>query len=147
MATVINGTNMVLKLDDSAGYTGTNVVAAATSCSVSVSVDVPEVTDKSAGDRKEYIGLATSWTVDAEVFYNENGTVNPSTLFNRLYGDATASQNGLAQYPTKVDIDFDCGDLEYTGSGFITALSVSGGVEDAGTYSISIQGTGQLSVG
>ena len=110
MATVINGTNMVLKIDDSTSpdQTGAVAIAAATSCTVNITVDAGEVTDKSSGDRKEFIGLSTSWTMDAEVFYNENGTVNPSTLFPRMYGDGTASQNTVTNYPTKVYIDFAC---------------------------------------
>tara|TARA_B100000519_G_scaffold188672_1_gene186449 strand:+ start:8982 stop:9422 length:441 start_codon:yes stop_codon:yes gene_type:complete len=143
---IINGTNMKIKIDDTATYTGTATVAAATSCTVNITTDMGECTDKSSGDRKEFIGLSTSWTIDAEVFYDELATVNPSTLFARMYGDSTASQNGVAQYPTKVDVEFDSGTLEYTGSGFITSFSATGGVEDAGTYSISIQGTGTLAV-
>ena len=143
---ILNGTNLKLKVDDTASYTGLNTIAAATSCTVSISTDVNEVTDKSSGDRKEFIGLSSSWTIEAEVFYDESATVNPSTLFARMYGDSTTSQNGVAQYPTKVDIEFDSGSLEYTGSGFISSLSATGGVEDAATYSISIQGTGTLTV-
>jgi len=32
----------------------------------------------------------------------------------------------------------------FTGSGFITSLEISGGTEDAPTYSVSIEGTGAL---
>tara|TARA_R100000655_G_scaffold31221_1_gene62678 strand:- start:16174 stop:16611 length:438 start_codon:yes stop_codon:yes gene_type:complete len=141
---IINGTNMVLKVDDTASYTGENIIGAATSCTLNITTDVNEVTDKSSGDRREYIGLATSYTIDAEVFYNETETVNANTLFQRMYGNSTASQNGVIQYPTKVDFTFDCGTKEYSGSGFISSMSITGGTEDAGTYSISIQGSGEL---
>jgi predicted secreted protein len=30
---------------------------------------------------------------------------------------------------------------KYTGSGFITSLEITGGVEDAPTYSVSLEGT------
>ena len=33
---------------------------------------------------------------------------------------------------------------KYTGSGFFTSISISGGVEDAPTFSVSIDGTGAL---
>jgi hypothetical protein len=36
------------------------------------------------------------------------------------------------------------GDYYYSGSGFITSLEISGGTEDAPTYSCSIEGTGAL---
>ena len=32
----------------------------------------------------------------------------------------------------------------YTGSGFITSLEISGGTEDAPTYSVSIEGSGDI---
>lgn len=149
MATVINGTNMVLKIDDdtSPSQGGAAVIAAATSCTVNLTIDMGEVTDKSSGDRKEFIGLGSSWTLDCEAFYNEDaGVKNPTTMFPAAYGDANASQNGVAQYPREVYVDFDAGSNEFHGSGYITSMSITGGTEDAGTYSISIQGTGTLTM-
>ena len=35
-------------------------------------------------------------------------------------------------------------DVSYTGSGFITSVSITGGTEDTATYSLSIEGTGEL---
>ena len=35
-------------------------------------------------------------------------------------------------------------DISYTGSGFITSVSITGGTEDTATYSLSIEGTGVL---
>tara|TARA_R100001086_G_scaffold199785_3_gene115992 strand:- start:2662 stop:3117 length:456 start_codon:yes stop_codon:yes gene_type:complete len=146
MATIVNGTNMVVSIDESAspGAGGLTAVAAATSCTLSLTVDAPEITDKDSGDRKEFAGLSTNWTVDAEVFYNEDGTVNPETLFPAAYGDANASQNGEAQYPRVVYVRFTGNNNYYQGQGYITSISASGGTEDAGTYSVSIQGTGAL---
>tara|TARA_Y100001973_G_C5176274_1_gene322136 strand:+ start:490 stop:939 length:450 start_codon:yes stop_codon:yes gene_type:complete len=148
MATVINGTNMVLKIDDDTSPTqgGATTIAAATSCTVNVTIDMGEVTDKDSGDRKEFIGIGSSWTMDAEVFYNEDGGKNPTTIFPAAYGDANASQNGVVQYPREVYVDFDAGSNEFHGKGYITSLSISGGTEDAGTYSISVQGTGDLTM-
>ena len=36
------------------------------------------------------------------------------------------------------------GDNNYTGSGFITSMSLTGGTEDTATYSFTIEGTGVL---
>ena len=150
MATVINGTNMIIKIDDTDSADGTTMelLAAATSCTCNITVDVPEVTDKASNDRKEWIGLATSWDVSAEVFYNTNGTVDPDTLFPRLYGEGTTqSQNGQVSYPTPVYVSFqgDTSGMElFKGYGYITSMNLTAGTEDAATYSVSIQGTGQL---
>ena len=35
-------------------------------------------------------------------------------------------------------------DVSYSGSGFITSVSLTGGTEDTATYSLSIEGTGVL---
>jgi predicted secreted protein len=151
MATIINGTDMVLKVnpgDSETPSTGTlTAIAAATSCTVSITVDTGEVTDKQSGDRKEFHGLSSSWTMDADVFYNEDGTDDMQTLFPAMYGDSEPSQNGVVQYPRYVAVEFQGSSATYSGNGYITSISASGGTEDAGTYTVSIQGTGALAQG
>ncbi len=148
MATVINGTNMVVSVDESTSPStgGLTAIAAATNCSCAITIDAGEITDKSSGDRKEFIGISSSWTIDAEAFYSEDGSGVPdmSSLFDAGYGDSNASQNGVVQYPREVMVRFTGGTDTYTGTGYISSLSGSGGVEDAGSLSISIQGTGVL---
>tara|TARA_R100001463_G_scaffold65456_2_gene118748 strand:+ start:2006 stop:2455 length:450 start_codon:yes stop_codon:yes gene_type:complete len=146
MATVVNGTNMIVQIDDSTSPSagGLTTIAAATSCTCSITINMGEVTDKSSGDRQEFIGLGTTWTIDAECFYNEDGTVDMQTLFPTAYGDANASQNDVVQYPREVYVRFQGSSATYSGAGYITSLSASGGTEDAGTMSVSIQGTGTL---
>jgi len=153
MATMVNGTNMVLSVDDTSSAEIGQVVAiaGATSCTINITTDSPEVTDKTSGDRKEYIGLSTSWTMDAEVFYNEDGGVNLSTLFIPAYGAGTTAGTGADaptqdNYPRQVWVKFlgNTGGDYYHGAGFITSLSATGGTEDGATYSVSIQGTGSL---
>ena len=158
MATMVNGTNMVLSVDDTtaADLAGVAVIAAATSCTLTVTTDAPEISDKgttTAGgnDRKEFIGLSTSWTVDADVLYNEDGGVDFASLFVTAYGNATAAATGpdgptVANYPRRVFVKFlgSTGGNYYSGAGFITSITGTGGTEDAATYSVSIQGTGTL---
>jgi hypothetical protein len=156
MATMVNGTNMVLYIDDTSDLGGAGptpvpvAVAAATSCTLNITIDSPEISDKSSGDRKEYCGLSTSWTVDAEVFYNEDGSVDFGSLFTPAYGNGTtaaAVSPIIANYPRRVWIKFlgSTGGNYYSGFGYVTSLSATGGTEDAGTYSVSITGTAGLS--
>ena len=161
MATYVNGTNMVLKIDDTStvdfdpagGYGGTpQAIAAATSCQLSINIDAPEVTTKDNGDRKCYRGLSTSWSVDADVMYNEDGSnVRLNTLFIPAYGSGLSAGTYAspleANHPRRVYIEFlgNTGGNKYQGYGYITALSVQGGTEDAATYSITITGDGALS--
>ena len=154
MATMVNGTNMVLSIDDTANTADSTTpvltaIAAATSCTLNLTVDAPEITDKTSGDRKEYCGLSTSWTVDAEVFYNEDGSVDFGSMFTPAYGNGVSAGTVspiIASYPRRVYITFtgSTGGNNYSGYGYITSLSATGGTEDAATYSVSIQGTAGL---
>ena len=148
MATIINGTDLVLKVrpgiseDTPAGTL--LALAAGTSCTVNVTIDTGEVTDKTSGDRKEFIGISSSWTMDADVFYNNDGNNTFLTLWEAAYGDTNESQNTITQRPRHIEVQFFDGTNAYTGNGYITSISASGGTEDAGTYNISVQGTGDL---
>ena len=155
MATMVNGTNMVLSIDDTTNTAdGTTpvltAIAASTSCTLTLTIDAPEVTDKTSLDKKEYCGLSRSWSVDAEVFYNEDGSVDFATMAFPAMGISVAAGTIspiIADYPRRVFVKFlgKTGGNYYTGYGYITSLTASGGTESAATYSVSIQGTGALS--
>jgi predicted secreted protein len=155
MATMVNGTNMVLSIDDTTNTAdGTTpvltAIAAATSCTLTLTVDAPEVTDKSSLDKKEYCGLSRTWSVDAEVFYNEDGAVDFATMALPAMGISVAAGTVspiIADYPRRVFVKFlgTTGGNNYSGYGYITSLSATGGTEDGATYSVSITGTGALS--
>ena len=153
MATFVNGTNMVLKLDDTAtaGTASTpsaTAIGAATSCTLSVTIDTPECTVKGEGDHKSNVGLSTSWTVDAEMFYNEDETVDFASMFAPAYGVSTAAGVSPveANYPRRVYVEFlgNTGGNKYTGYGYISSISMTGGTEDGATASVSITGDGVL---
>ena len=139
MATIINGTNMVLSVN----VTGSPVaIAAATSCSTSITIDQGEVTDKSSGDRKEFIGLGSSWTMDAEAFYTQGTADGEAVRFKTL--------NTALQAGTRIKVKFSTttgqtGVVYWDGFAYITSLSVTAAVAEWSTYSISIQGDGALS--
>ena len=155
MATMVNGTNMVLSIDDTTNTAdGTTpvltAIAAATSCTLTLTVDAPEVTDKTSGDKKEYCGLSRTWSVDAEVFYNEDGAVDFASMALPAMGISVAAGTVspiIADYPRRVFVKFTgtTGGNNYSGYGYITSLSATGGTEDGATYSVSITGTGALS--
>ena len=152
---MVNGTNMVLSIDDTTNTAdGTTpvltAIAAATSCTLTLTVDAPEVTDKSSLDKKEYCGLSRTWSVDAEVFYNEDGAVDFATMALPAMGIGVAAGTVspiIADYPRRVFVKFlgTTGGNNYSGYGYITSLSATGGTEDGATYSVSITGTGALS--
>ena len=72
---------------------------------------------------------------------------NPTTVADTEVDELTTQM--LAR--TKVTFSFTLattatGDYFYSGSGFLTSITISGGVEDAPTYSCTIQGTAALTV-
>lgn len=57
---------------------------------------------------------------------------------------ATGSASALALAGTEVFFQFRIGDTGYKGSGFVSSFEQSGGTDDAPTYSVSIEGNGEL---
>ena len=113
MATYVNGTNMVLSVDDTAtagtaGAVTYTAIAAAQNCTLTVDVDAPEMTVKADNDQKAFTGLSTGWTVEADGLYNEDSTVEFRSLWNAAYGaDSVAGVSPIiAGYPRRVKIKF-----------------------------------------
>jgi hypothetical protein len=160
MATIVNGTSMKIYADlpndaAAAALGSVGLVGVATTCTLSITIDTPETSSKGSyvsgtfygeNDRKDFTGLSTSWTVEAEMFYAEGQTDKEFLdFFRTAYGSSTTDSDiGLANYPRTCYVKFDCSGDNYHGLAYITALSVTGGTEDASTYSVSLQGTGAL---
>ena len=68
-------------------------------------------------------------------FLDTGSTTDPEELFTNMM-NRTAVTFTFA-------LDVQAGH-KYTGSAFITSLEVTGGVEDAPTYSVSLEGTGAI---
>ena len=82
------------------------------------------------------------------MFYNEDETVKFASLFVPAYGVSTTASDSPTQanYPRRVYVEFlgNTGGNKYSGYGYISSLSVSGGTEDGATASVSITGDGAL---
>ena len=155
MATYVNGTDMVVYVDDTATAGGesspseSTLLGVATSVTLNVEIDAPETTVKADSDKKQFMGLSRSWTIEADAFYSEVGeSVDFYTLWNAAYGDnSTASTSPvIAGYPRRVYVVFKgaTGGNEYKGYAYITNISATGGTEDAGTMSVTFTGSGDL---
>ena len=77
--------------------------------------------------------------MDCEAFYTSDETVAPDNLMSALNSR------------TEIDVEFNeasatTGDTKYTGKAYITSCSLNAPNEDAATYSISLQGTGALTI-
>lgn len=139
MATgLVNGTDLVLYVGD----TNAVAVAFATSCSLEVSLDEIDQTNKDSGGWKQIIGGLRSWSVSAEALYQ-----NEAESSKKAFVDFWA----LLDTRSSVDIEFSIAggssadsNKYYAGKAFVTSLSVNGGTEDQATFSVTLTGTGEL---
>lgn len=144
MATgLVNGTDLLLKV----GSSNSNevVVAFATSCSLEVSMDEIDQTNKDSVGWKQIIGGLRSWSVSSDALY-QNEAETSKTAFTDFWDHL-----GGANQRTKMFVEFtitgaSSGDSNkyYHGEAFVTSLSVNGGTEDQSTFSVSLTGTGAL---
>lgn len=143
MASVVNGTNIVLYYYDPATEEGIPF-GAATNCSFEVTVDQLEVSSQSCGYFKVFKPDMATWKVDCDGFI---------ALRNYSYLFLANLQLSRAQILIKFQIDNDNGDgsdtLGYTvfsGTANLSSLNLSGPVEGGSTYSVSLQGSGPYTI-
>lgn len=135
MATVgiFNGTALLLKFAADASTPAT--IGHSTSCSLSLSNDLPEATTKDSNGYQEVIAGVKSAEISFEglVAYDDsNNAIEAADLL-------------LAR--TKVDWSFgtaETGDATYSGEGFISSIEMSAEMESPVSYSGSITVTGAI---
>ena len=135
---ILNGTEIKVY---SSGTT--NLVAFAQNCTLNVNHSPREITNKESGGFKEILEGLRDFSIDVDGAYawtDASGTA----LTNGA--DDLVNSNIL----TRATVDFIFGDTQatsdvsYSGSGYITSVSLTGGTEDSATYSLTIEGTGAL---
>jgi len=135
---IINGTDIKVY---SSGTT--NLVAFAQNCTLNVNHSPREITNKESGGFKEILEGLRDFSIDIDGAYAWTGS--GGALTNGV--DDVLETNVLN---LRLPISFIFGntvgatDNSYSGSGFITSISITGGTEDTATYSLSIEGTGVL---
>jgi len=134
---ILNGTDLFLKIGTTDG--GELIVAHATSCSLDVSMDERDITTKSSGGWKEIGGGLKSWSLSTDALYE--AVANAGNEFDELYAHLDSRNELFVEFTRTTPLSTE---YIYTGKAYITSLSLSGGVEDSATYSISLVGTGVL---
>ena len=132
-STIFNGTNLLLKVIADGGTLA--AVAHTTSCSISFSNDVSDVTTKDSGGYSEIIPAVRSGEISFDGLIDYTDSAGGDELAGYLLGR------------TKVDFSFGTaatGDTVYTGEGFVTSVEITGEAETATTYSGTIQITGAV---
>ena len=136
---ILNGTELKVY---SSGTT--NLVAFAQNCTLNVNHSTREITNKESNGFKEVLEGVRDFSIDVDGAYawtNAQGAdltdgaddlIDTNVLTNRLpvtfmFGDNQTTDDNF-----------------YSGKGFITSMSLTGGTEDTATYSFTIEGTGTL---
>jgi TP901-1 family phage major tail protein len=143
MPSVINGTNILLYQYNTTTGLGVEF-AAATNCTFSTSVDQVEVTTTNSSSFKEYLGSQINWSISADGFICLRD-YSYLTLLTKL----RAKEQIVVKFQIDNDNDDGTGTLGYsvfTGLVNIVSLEMSGPVEGASTYSVSLQGTGAYTI-
>ena len=131
------------------GITTTNIsvgvpFGASTNCTFTTSVDQIEVTTTNSESYKEFLGSQISWNISADGFI---ALSDYSYLF--LLNKLQTKEQIIVKFQIDNDNGSGSGTLGYsvfTGLANIVKLDMSGPVEGASTYSVSLQGTGPYTV-
>ena len=137
---IFNGTDLILKVSPSSGGTAVKLMHSQ-NVSLSMNVDTIDISTKDSAGFRDLLGGQKSFSLSADGLMDFGGVAG-DTEVDELFTQALAR--------TAVTFIFGIADASaynMSGSGFITSIEVSGGTEDAPTYSVSIEGTGVLTVG
>lgn len=124
------GSNMVLYRNSTAAG---NVFGASTNCSFNVSTSVIEITTEPTGSYVQILPTSTSFEITADGFI---------TMDNVNYYTLLSLQKSRTLLNVKFQILNSGGNITINADVYITSINISGPVENPGTYSITLQGTG-----
>ena len=125
---IVNGTDLLV-------YVGGTAITHSTSCTFSVNHSTREATTKDSSGYKEVLEGLRDWSVDADGMTALDATEG----FEELY-TAWVNRTALTvKFGTAAS-----GDQVYTGTAYITSLSVDAGTEESSTFSVSFEGTGSI---
>ncbi len=132
---IINGTDLLVYTGNGASPEVFTAVTHSTSASISWTMDVRDASTKDSGGYKESLEGQRSWTIECEgmtAFDASNG-------FEALYAIWVARDTVTVKFGTD-----QAEDQAYSGTCYITSLSVDSGVEDSSSFSVSFEGTGAI---
>ncbi len=131
--TVFNGTDLLLKVASTDGSEAN--IGHTTSCSLSLSVDLPEATTKDSSGFQEVIAGVKSGEISFDGLVDYTDSQNAAEL------------NDFLLNRTKLFFEFGTsttGDQLISGAGFLSSLEMSAEMESPVTYSGSITITGTI---
>ena len=135
---LVNGTLIALYKDVAGTLTK---VANATSSDFELTRDTIDATNKDGGQYKEFLVGLAGWTMNAEGIFEESASATGISAKD-LLDDVVAGTAITVVMTSNVS-----GDLKVTGSAVITSFSWNAPVNDVATFSVSLQGSGSLTIG
>ena len=109
-----------------------------TSASLDFTMSSIDVTTKATNAWMEKIPGVRGFTISADGF-NDYASVAGQDIIG-----TSGTISALSLSNTLVYFQIGIGNSRFTGSGYITSFNQTGGTNDAPTYSISLEGTGEL---
>lgn len=123
-------------------------IAFSTDAKIEITADVREISSKDSGYWKEKLSGKLDWKCSTDALYTESLTATTTTDFDALYNMM------LGRVPIDCIFGAILGDPgaqtvnpekgSFAGTVIITALSVSAPDNETTTYSVSLEGTGEL---
>jgi TP901-1 family phage major tail protein len=137
---IFNGTDLILKVSPASAGAAVKLMHSQ-NVSLSMNVDTIDISTKDSAGFRDLLGGQKSFSLSADGLMDFSATAGDTDV-QELFTQA------LDRTAVTFIFGIDDGTLyNMSGSGFITSIEVSGGTEDAPTYSVSIEGTGALTVG
>lgn len=134
-AGVFNGTDLILKVHDGTTISSAEAIGHSTSCTLTLSNDLPEATTKSSGGFQEVISGVISGELSFEGLVAYDDDANPVD-----FGDIMLNKRAVTwSFATS-----DATDPVFSGSGFISSVEMSAEMESPVSYSGSITTTGTI---
>lgn len=129
---IFNGTELGV-------YIGGTLIAAAQSCSLSLSGDTIEITTNDSSGWAEFLAGKRSGTMSCD------GLIDMLDASNKDVTDLWGAFEGRTELTLKFGKANEAtGEISVGASGFLTSLELSGSTEDTATYSASFQLTGVI---
>ena len=135
---IFNGTDLILKVLNQASGGTQEKLMHSQNVSISMNVDTIDISTKDSAGWRDLLGGQKSFSLSADGlmdFSATAGDTDVAELFDQMFDRTAVDFTFALSTPAGYTI---------TGDGFITSLEISGGTEDAPTYSCSIEGSGEL---
>ena len=117
-------------------YVAGTLVSKGTSHSISIGQDTFDITSKDSNGWKEIKQGLRNWSMSGEFKFAEDSTYGLTDFFALV----NARTSATVRFSTEVSQD-----KYFTGTAIVTSIEKSSDMEDAESYSISLEGTGALS--